>query len=68
MIQIFKPKRIAGFSTPCRYCKKKVQSVKETIAIETGVVHWRRWNFHTECFVKFREQINEVNIFTVKER
>jgi len=66
MIEIFRPKRITELSTRCRHCEQKTGSPGETISMETGSLNWKRWNFHNECFIQFRQKINKVNIYDVK--
>ena len=68
MIVIFRPKRINRLSTACRYCEEKTDSPTDTVSMETGIINWKRWNFHNECFIKFRQKINKVNIYDVKEK
>ncbi len=67
MIGIFRARQTANCKA-CKYCGKKDYITKETIIIDPLVVNQEKWNFHNECFSKFRKQISEVNIFRVKEK
>lgn len=67
MIEIFRPAQTKN-CMPCKQCGEKVQSIPNTISLAPAKGNQFRWNFHNECFSGFRQQINKVNIFKVKER
>lgn len=67
MIEIFRPAQVRN-ALPCKQCGKKLENIKESIVLKPHKANQERWNFHNECFVEFRKQITQVNIFRVKEK
>lgn len=67
MIEIYRPSQTRALK-PCKQCNKKDFNRKETITLIPNKGTEYKWNFHNECFVEFRQQLNKVSIFTVEER
>ncbi len=68
MIEIYRPKVNRG-RTLCKQCKENIHSAKDRISLDPhNRIMWEHWSFHNECFVQFRSQIKDVNVYTVKEK
>lgn len=53
--------------TKCRECNERIFSGESGITLVYGELYIDKWNFHADCFPGFREKVQKVNVFTVKE-